>query len=866
MSKIKNAKDTAMQIEPSINEWEAIGLSKAAWDDCIKKGKVLTLKETTKVVEALDEGDGHALYFGLDWNYIDPSALTVLDKWVDVNSNDPGCLGLISLKNASDYCIARLANLSIKGFKFHNLDADIQRRVNNAKAKLRRAAQPPKIKADLTAPLPSAPTEWHNGRIVLAAPAKPLSGHGHERVRWLGPDCPREEKPARKWFFEVLRAGLEHDQSGHADRVTSGSSRPLFVSPEAFQLWKRHTAFWMAESLALKQRAKAEKAAGEKKLRTQANATMAAAANDSGLTVTALRSKLKTLQTMMAESGTLPLVLELLRAAEAPLLRAVLQGASIRREKRRAGSHEGRSIEVNTGTVFGNAYGGNLPFWLAAVRSSSAARPALKLGDVFTIELEASSEAELEAITADILPHLTGLEQLTLTVKLPVFSTKVLPSMPKLSRLILEGEGNLLRLEDLDRQSALVWCVIQGREPVTLEIAEKAEPVFQRIRLDLSQGSHSTNHEGLRNDNEPPEHYGCLKGMNLVAARVLLAMVLDYSQHPAPPQWWRSFWALPDVPSKVSGRISNFTWPGQGPLPAGHYAMEVEEAGTKKRHRHLIPLGRDHQGGGSFVTAGEPLATRPAVRYVNCSNDSLKPDPAHVAIWAASEAALSFTADKLDIETAKLLVPHRGPLRLQGAITLDVLPLLMQFRGELTLDLDGLTQPSAKILSNFAGSKLSLVTGSGSLDKAVAAGLAAVGVELLMDSTDTHQYHDGLSIPLAAAVALAKHRHKLTFVGPGFCMEAASVAALMTHPDCDLGCYRPRRFERPDGKGIRFWEVQPEGHMARISHGVVGGAAKQSLKKLSRYSGSRREQVAKLVGERFENGFTEVAFKKGVSV
>ena len=97
-------------------------------------------------------------------------------------------------------------------------------------------------------------------------------------------------------------------------------------------------------------------------------------------------------------------------------------------------------------------------------------------------------------------------------------------------------------------------------------------------------------------------------------------------------------------------------------------------------------------------------------------------------------------------------------------------------------------------------------------------------------------------------------------------MEAASVAALMTHPDCDLGCYRPRRFERPDGKGIRFWEVQPEGHMARISHGVVGGAAKQSLKKLSRYSGSRREQVAKLVGERFENGFTEVAFQKAVSV
>ncbi len=670
----------------------------------------------------------------------------------------------------------------------------------------------------------------------------------------------------QKWFFELLGNGVAGAlHSARADEA-------LWITPEAFQLWKRHTAFWMAESLALKQRAKAEKAAGEKKLRTQANATMAAAANDSGLTVAALRAKLKNLGAMLAEEGQTPLVLELLRAAEAPLLRAVLQGASIRRGKRRAGSHERRSVEVNAGTVFGNAFrnlppGKLLPFWLAAVRGSSAARPALKLGDVFTIELEASSEAELEAITADILPHLTGLEQLTLTVKLPVFSTKVLPSMPKLSRLILEGEDNLLRLEELDRQSALVWCVIEGHEPVTLEIAEKDEPVFQRIRLDLSQGSHCFNHEGLRDDNQPPEHYGCLKGMNLVAARVLLAMVLDYSQRPAPPQWWRSFWALPDVPRKVSGRISNFTWPGQGPLPAGYYAIEVEEAGTKKRHRHLIPLGHDHQGGiGSLVIAGEPLATRPAVRYVNCSSASLKPDPAHVAIWAASEAALSFTADKLDIETAKLLVPHRGPLRLQGVITLDVLTLLMQFRGELTLDLDELTQPSAKILSNFAGSKLSLVTGSeGSLDIAVAAGLAAVGGELLMDSRDAH-YGCELSIPLAAAVALAKHRHKLTFGGSAFCMDAASVAALMTHPDCDLGPYRPRRFERPEGKGIRFWEVQPEGHMARISHGVVGGAAKQSLKKLSESTWTRRDQLAKLLQERREGGYTEVAFQKGVSV
>ena len=121
-----------------------------------------------------------------------------------------------------------------------------------------------------------------------------------------------------------------------------------------------------------------------------------------------------------------------------------------------------------------------------------------------------------------------------------------------------------------------------------------------------------------------------------------------------------------------------------------------------------------------------------------------------------------------------------------------------------------------------------------------------------------------VEIPLAAAVALATHRRKLSFVGWPIFMDAASVTALMAHPDCDLGPYRPRRFELPDGKKIYFWEIQPEGHMARISHGVVGGETKQSLKELSQNYWIRRDQIDKLLKERFEKGFTEVAVKKPV--
>ncbi len=52
MSKNKTTTETAIYIEPVINEWEAIGLSKDAWDGFIKKGQVLTLEEAAKVVKA----------------------------------------------------------------------------------------------------------------------------------------------------------------------------------------------------------------------------------------------------------------------------------------------------------------------------------------------------------------------------------------------------------------------------------------------------------------------------------------------------------------------------------------------------------------------------------------------------------------------------------------------------------------------------------------------------------------------------------------------------------------------------------------------------------------------------------------------
>ena len=869
MSKNKTTTETAIQIESAINEWEAIGLSKDAWDGCIKKRQVLTLEEAAKVVKALDDGEEYDLHSCFGWSYIDPNALSVLDKWVEANANGdgPSGYGYLSvqgrLKKVSDHCIARLAKVTMRGFIFYDLPTDIQRRIKNAKAKLRRADQPNIPKADPDAPLPTAPPEWKDGRIVLTGPAKPLRGHGHERVRWLGSDCPREEKSARKWFVERLLEGPDRGQDGHAAEVTEGSGKPWFVSPEAFQLWNHHKAFWLAQQ----HRAKEEKASVKKTIRRQATSEMKAVAADTGLTVTALRSKLRTLQTMLADKGTLPLALELLRAAEEPLLQAVLQGASIRYASEVSSRSTIHALDINCGTFFkvSDVDGRSplLPFWLAATRIRTAAsRQKLKLNDVSTIHLEAASEAELEAITVDILPHLTGLQQLTLTVLIPTFSTKVLPRLPKLSRIILKGENNLLRLEDLDRQPALTWCVIEGSELI-LEISEADEPHFQRIRLDLSQGTHSIGDDGLRKDHHMPEQDAkCLKAMDMIAARVLLNMVSDYSGHPSPPQWWRSYWALPDVLSEVSGKISDITGSGLGPLPDGRFAMEVEEAHTKKRHRYLIPLGHQHNGTiGSLVAAGQPLATRSTVRYVNCSSDMLKLNPAHVAIWIASDAALSFDADTLDSETAKLLALRRGQIRLVGSISLAVLTEMVRFRGELVWDAPNLDPRVAKVLSRFAGSKLTLshLFKVKRFTEAVAAHLAAVQAELAIVEDDNE-----VEIPLAAAVALATHRRKLSFVGWPIFMDAASVTALMAHPDCDLGPYRPHRFERPDGKKIYSWEIQPEGHMARISHGVVGGETKQSLKELSQNYWIRRDQIDKLLKERFEKGFTEVAVKKPV--
>ena len=169
MSKNKTTTETAIQFELAINEWEAIGLSKDAWDGCIKKRQVLTLEEAAKVVKALDDGEEYDLHSCFGWSYIDPNALSVLDKWVEANANGdgPSGYGYVSvqgrLKKVSDHCIARLAKVSMRGFIFYELPTDIQRRIKNAKAKLRRADQPNTPKADPDAPLPTAPPEWRTG-------------------------------------------------------------------------------------------------------------------------------------------------------------------------------------------------------------------------------------------------------------------------------------------------------------------------------------------------------------------------------------------------------------------------------------------------------------------------------------------------------------------------------------------------------------------------------------------------------------------------------------------------------------------------------------------------------------------------------
>ena len=617
-------------------------------------------------------------------------------------------------------------------------------------------------------PVP-APTEWQNSFIKLPGPpAKPIRGRGHERIRLLGSECPPNERTARKWFYEKLCEEGTGNHDEHAGIVTEGSSNPLFLSAEAYQLWCAHKEFWIQEHQSFMTQKKAAAQDAKRKI----NTSLKRAAAKASFTATELKAKIKRLKSLLQDDQGKPLALELIKAAEPWLLEALLAGVTLRKR--------GRLLEWNCGPFFRTftysfSADPGLPFWLTVARAWAAGccPKAFNIKNLFHLNLSARDAVEMDIIVSDVLPHLSALQELTLGVGTDDFSTASLPVLPVMSRLILKKCR--IRIESLDKQSSLETCILEG--PVSLQIDGDQEPLFERVRLETSQGTRRENSEGLRCIARLPETYRCIVGMNLPAARVLVRMSSDHSSNPAPPQWWNSGWANPDW------------WKKSG------YGLDEYKTCFADRRLDL----------GGLVSLDLEIAEVLASAQI----------PICIPAQLLTPEILGrFKVSKSDFYIAKMA----------GNAPLFAQQLIGTLASRLTIEMESNIYPdTARALAAFVGVSLTLEFNVCKLDEMVADALSNFSGKLILKAG----YVWGGEFNQKSAEKLIQKKGGLRVDG-NWKLGAETLEVLGQRPDFDLGEYRSRHFEKRNGDNGRFCKVQQRfnhsvgAHELSVTEGKIG--------------------------------------------
>lgn len=291
---------------------------------------------------------------------------------------------------------------------------------------------------------------------------------------------------------------------------------------------------------------------------------LAASAKQANFTKQELCSKLSRLKGLLQHEDGRLLAIEFIKAADPWLLQALLAGTVVRRITDEYGHP---AIEWEPGAFFRSLFRSSsqkdscwesnqaqrafwIPFWLTIIRATAekCCPEECRLRDVWRFEAWARDEADCATIVEDILPGMTAVQQLELYLGSFRVSTARLPDLPLLSSLIIHGiqddddgaAAYTLVIEALDRFPHLKGVVLH--DMVQLHVAADQEMLFQKVRLETCQGGYQCGDDGLRMLDKPPEMHRCVADVNVVGARVLLAMARDYSASDSPPAWWNPGW------------------------------------------------------------------------------------------------------------------------------------------------------------------------------------------------------------------------------------------------------------------------------------------------------------------------------------
>lgn len=640
------------------------------------------------------------------------------------------------------------------------------------------------------------PAGYRDGKLSMPRPAKPVKGAGHERLRWRkdgllanhdkpeAADFEKANRSLQRWFYDALPA--EH--KAYVDK-------DYYITPEAWRLFIDHLGFWDKEYV----RARALRAAEatEKRKRNAVKAAIERKSDDKKIAEVAIRAgfkkselklKLSRLKGLI-KNGDLTMAADLFKAGEPWLLDAVLAGARI---KVIQDQWQGRSLECQTGSFFEDCDDSDLVFWVAAASAAAVGccPASIVLEDVFDLHLRLGNVAQMELATRHVVPALPLLQQLTLEVPFSIFSTATLPPMPALSRLIINA--NHVLVQSLEQQSSLQALILSGfRLPLKLEIDEDQVDVFNRVRLEITQGSYSYDRSGLRDIFRPPEMCGHVQHLNTPALSTLLNMQRNHSGDVPPPEWWQERWISPDVLSRATGHVKDIKEPtnAEGAEIFGITLVDV----SGHEHSHDCPLGHTTCVlVNAPVTKGDILARRQQRILDLTELDHVSVTQAELI--AKSGAAVQVRASLLDAETSQLLATTSGELHVhvdndqaEGVVA------LMQVRGGLFLHFEeDVPMEVARVLSRFRGAILGIRCRY----------LTALFLQQLADypgelRLENGWPHDVLEVGIEEAKLLIERKGRIVFLGD-FALSPEALRILAMRSDWDLRAYR--RVFRKSGK------------------------------------------------------------------
>jgi hypothetical protein len=622
--------------------------------------------------------------------------------------------------------------------------------------------------ADTTAKevaMSTAPLEWRNGKIVLSKPARPIKGRGHVRVRFFL-DRPKADAPARQWYFRTL-----YESCAYPNPNADGSPKGAFVSPEAMALWNKHKTFWkglVAKQLEGQLRDKHVQSEREKTRRSAAQSSLKHAATESSLAVLDVRRKIERFSDMVASPDTFPLAAELVRAADAFLIHALLGGAELTatrrgRSDRTVTWHPGkvlhRHLKVSSKTDRWEERAAESPawllFWLAIARGKalSGLPKSIDISALDRIQFAIPDAASAEALV-DILKVLNHFEKLRLKVGGAPFSTAGLPGLPSLKLLafgpIVEHDGCVyeVTLAGLGRMKKLK--VVEAGEAIRLYVTPGEESAYESIRIEPPANCWWNSLAACTDD--PPAMLTDLACLDEATARVAVRMVSDHSKSRKQPQWWKPAW-------RTSRRWSHYWEPTWDHRPKFHSG------------RIHLPRCIDMSPEAASVLAGSGL---PLLVTSKC----LTPDVVHALVTTESEIAIT------EIATDRNLC-------------MDIAAL---HASTLYVDLAGpLSRTLANRLAAFRGAKLIVACADLSKDGAVE--LLAYRGELILATSEARPA-EGVAVSPAVAGVLTDARATIRFAGAEdlpcgqWLMPGEVCEALASNRHLDLGDYRRREYRK----------------------------------------------------------------------